>query len=513
MSDAESIRYRKQGSSEVSSSQHENPKGRIYIIGAGFAGQTLAREIERKGIFGSVASYLDDNNEIIGSHIDTIPVFGPVNDIIPMLEPRGDDMAIIAMPSVSRDRIREIFLQLKRQQFSTIKILPDMEQIIEGTAHLVQTREIDPQDLLLRKPVQIGLKESISYLRGKRVLITGAGGSIGSELSRQLLHGGASRLYLFGHGENSIYEIDRELRLLQQEGVGEKATIVPVIGELQDPDYMDFIIPRLKPDVVFHTAAYKHVPMMEHNPVMAVKNNLFGTAHLLNALKSQSGTRLVLISTDKVVEPTSIYGASKRLAEELVLSRGEESRNNDIMVVRFGNVLGSRGSIVPLFKKQILTGGPVTITHPEMRRFFMTIPEAASLVLKAGGVGTGGTLYTLEMGEPVMIRDLAEQMIRFYGFEPDKDITFEFIGARPGEKLEERLHDDGETSELTEFPGIQRVSARENRVDVEALMTELQPLCYRSRKYPERYRNRRLLRSIMRKYLPSLKEYPDEPEF
>jgi FlaA1/EpsC-like NDP-sugar epimerase len=495
----------------VNPSEAAGSTSKLYIIGAGFAGRSLAREIRRKNIYGEVAAFLDDDPVKIGTQVEGSPVLGPINDVARLLQPRSTDRAIIAMPSVSRERLREIFLMLKQREFSSIKILPDMGQVIEGSAHLVQTREIDPQDLLLRKPVKIGLKESISYLRGKRVLITGAGGSIGSELSRQLLYGGASRLYLFGHGENSIYEIDRELRLLQQEGVGEKAIIVPIIGELQDPDYMEFILPRLRPDVIFHTAAYKHVPMMEHNPVMAVKNNVFGTRNILSGMRSLSGSRLVLISTDKVVEPRSVYGASKRLAEELVLA--ETHPENAYMVVRFGNVLGSRGSIVPLFKQQILNGGPVTLTHPEMRRFFMTIPEAASLVLKAGGVGASGTLYTLEMGQPVVIRELAEQMIRFYGLEPDRDILLEFIGVRPGEKLEESLHADGEITAATDYPGIRRIVEKPADVDISAAAAELEPVCYLTPGQEGSYRNRRVLRDIMTRHLPSLERDVDEPEY
>lgn len=494
------------------SSKTSTPKtSKLYIIGAGFAGRSLAREIRRKGIYGEVAAFLDDDPGKIGSHVEGSPVLGPIDDVAALLQPRGIDLAIIAMPSASRERLREIYRLLTRQNFSSIKILPDMGQVIEGSAHLVQTREIDPQDLLLRKPVNIGLKESISYLRGKRVLITGAGGSIGSELSRQLLHGGASRLYVFGHGENSIYEIDRELRLLQQEGVGERATIVPIIGELQDPNYMDFILPRIRPDVIFHTAAYKHVPMMEHNPVMAVKNNVFGTRNILKGMQTLDESRLVLISTDKVVQPASVYGASKRLAEELVLAARHPS--NAYMVVRFGNVLGSRGSIVPLFKQQILNGGPVTLTHPDMRRFFMTIPEAASLVLKAGGVGETGNLYTLEMGEPVIIRELAEQMIRFYGLEPGSDIRLDYIGIRPGEKLEESLHDTWEVTAETAFPGIRRIADKPRSVDIAGALEQLEPVCYLRPGKEDEYRNRRQLRSILSSVLPSMQELEDEPEY
>ena len=485
---------------------------RIYIVGAGFAGRSLLTEIREKGIYGEVVSFLDDDSTKIGDHIHDIPILGPINDIARIIQPQNEDMAIIAMPSVSRDRLKSIFFLLKKQGFNRIKILPDLGQIVEGSAHLVQTREIDLEDLLLRKPIQIALKESLHYLREKRVLITGAGGSIGAELARQLLHGGVSRLYLFGHGENSIYEIDRELRLLQREGVGEKTSIVPIVGELQDPDYMDFIIPRIRPDVIFHTAAYKHVPMMEQNPVVAIKNNFFGSINLLNASRHLKGLRFVFISTDKAVEPTTVYGVSKRLTEELVLTEGAR-QDNAAMVVRFGNVLGSRGSIVPLFRQQILNGGPLTITHPDMKRFFMTIPEASSLVLKAGGMGKSGTLYTLDMGEPVVIRDLAEQMIRFYGFEPDSEIPLEYIGIRRGEKLDESLHESGEVSAATDFAGIQFVRERKKAIPIWDIAERLHPICYRNSHQAELYRNRHALREILLEYFPGLGGLDNEPEY
>jgi FlaA1/EpsC-like NDP-sugar epimerase len=371
--------------------------GRLYIIGAGFAGQTLANEIKTKAIFGEVVAFLDDDPEKIGRRLDGIPVLGPIRDVAKLLRMNPADEAIIAIPSASREYLKELYAILKRAGFEKIRILPVISQILEGDAggpnspHLIQTRSIDPQDLLGRTPVAINLKESLAYLRGKRVLITGAGGSIGSELCRQLLSGGASRLYLFGHGENSIYQIDRELRLLQEGGVGEKATLIPIIGDLKDPEYMDWLLQRLKADVVFHTAAYKHVPMMEENPVAAIENNLFGTENLIRAARKHGVRRFVHITTDKAVEPVSVYGASKYLCERLVLEEaagaesvagGEKATGGlNFMVVRFGNVLGSRGSIVPLFQKQIERGGPVTVTHPDMRRWFMTIPEACSLVL------------------------------------------------------------------------------------------------------------------------------------
>jgi FlaA1/EpsC-like NDP-sugar epimerase len=405
-----------------------------------------------------------------------------------------------------------LYAILKKAGFERIRILPGISQIIEGDAHLIQTRSIDPQDLLGRTPAAINLKQSLSYLRGKRVLVTGAGGSIGSELCRQLLSGGASRLYLFGHGENSIYLIDRELRLLQEEGVGEKATLVPVVGDLKDADYIGYIIGKLKADVIFHTAAYKHVPLMEENSVAAIENNFFGTVNLVNAAAKHRVKRFVFITTDKAVEPVSVYGASKYLCERAVLDTAsrQASPPASFMVVRFGNVLGSRGSIIPLFRKQIERGGPVTVTSPEMRRWFMTIPEACSLVLKAGGVGANGSLYLLDMGESVRIKDMAEQMIRFYGFEPEKEIKIEYIGLRPGERLDEQLWAKDEKPVKTEYDRILRVEREgPEAVSLEALTEKLRPVCRFDKDNPEKYRNSDLLREILREAIPSL-AIPDD---
>lgn len=485
---------------------------RIYIIGAGFAGESIAAEIERKGILGQVVAFLDDDREKIGTRIENIPVLGPIDAVIDLLQRTPADEALIAMPGASRERLRQIYLVLLRAGFARIRILPSVAHLVDGDAHLIQTREINPEDLLGRNPVRINLRESLAYLRGRRVVITGAGGSIGSELARQLLSGGAERLYLFDHGENALYEIERELRLLQEEGVGDHATIVPVVGELQDADYTRFILGRLRADVVFHAAAHKHVPMMEANPVEAVKNNVFGTEHLVRAAREAGVKRFVMISTDKVVEPTSVYGASKRIAEQIVLS--ENDPDHAYMVVRFGNVLGSTGSIIPLFRKQIMRGGPVTLTHPDVTRYFMTISEAAALVLQAGGVGRPGELYILDMGEPVRIRDLAEQMIRFYGFEPEEDIRIDVVGLRPGEKMHERLYEDDERAEPTEHPRLNRVANAKQLVgDLPALLETLRPVCFFDPDRPDRYRRRRALRAQLSVHVPSLEAPCDEPEY
>lgn len=485
---------------------------RIYIIGAGFAGTSIAAEIHAKGVLGEVVAFLDDDSSKLGTRIDGIPVLGPIVDVVKIIQGRPADEAIIAIPSASRSRLKELYDLLERAEFTKIRIVPSISQIVDGSAHLIQTRAIDPQDLLGRTPIQIGLRESLRYLRGKRVLITGAGGTIGSELARQLLSGGAQRLYLFGHGENSIYEIDRELRILQEEGVGDHAIIVPIIGELQDSDYIRFIMGRLRADVVFHTAAYKHVPMAEANPVCTVANNVLGTHNLVEACAGAGVKRFVLISTDKIVEPQSIYGVTKRAAEDIVLAKnGSEAR---FMVVRFGNVLGSRGSVVPLFQRQIEKGGPVTVTDPKATRFFMTVPEAASLVLRAGGAGNGGRAYVLDMGDPVRIQDLAEQMIRFYGYEPGEQIRISYVGLRPGEKMAECLTAPGETTRETELPRIREIDRPAvDSSTIGSLIEDLKPICFFDATRPSSYRNRRELRTRLREYAPTLPIYEDEPEY
>lgn len=486
----------------------KNPDSQIYIIGAGFAGVTIAKEIQQKEAFGKVAAFLDDDPSKIGTDIDGIPCIGPIMHVIPLLRQNTLDEALIAVPSAGHDFIKNVYEKLKSSGFSKIKILPAISQILEGDAHLVQTREIDPQDLLGRNPAVIGLRESISYLRGKRVLITGAGGSIGSELARQLLSGGAQRLYLFGHGENSIYQIDRELRILQQGGVGEKAIIVPIIGELKDRNYMFYILEKLKADVVFHCAAYKHVPLMEENPVAVVENNVFGTKNILDASIANNVKRFVLISTDKAVSPVSVYGSSKALCESLVQDASLKAKKGQaIMSVRFGNVLGSRGSFLPLFLDQIAHGGPVTVTDPKMIRYFMTIPEACSLVLKAGGVGDNGKMYLLDMGEPVLIKDIAEHLIKFYGFEPGKDIKIEYVGSRPGERLSEPLWEQSENPIKTEYPGILDLSGKTfDKQRLDNLLEALSHICLsNSSSNVNSYRNKTLLREILSKDFSGLR--------
>lgn len=504
----------------------------LYIIGAGFAGQTIADDIKRKKIFGKVSAFLDDDPKLTGTQIEGIPVLGPIENIAAVLRCKSQDEAIIAIPSAPVEKIRGIYEILKNCGFKNIRILPGISQVVTGSAHLVQTREIDPLDILGRTPVTISLKESLEYLRGKRVLITGAGGSIGSEICRQLLSGGAERLYLFGHGENSIYQIDRELRLLQSEGVGEKASIVPIIGDMTDRNYTDYIINQTKCDVVFHCAAYKHVPLMEENPVAAIANNVFGTKNLLDASLKYNVQRFVLISTDKAVEPVSVYGVSKMICEKLVLDAAKKasetsfctgegcpnSKNNEksekkFMFVRFGNVLGSRGSILPLFMEQIKNGGPVTVTSEDMERYFMTIPEACSLVLKTGGVGKNSESYLLDMGEPIKIIDLARQIIKFSGLEPEKDIEIKIIGKRRGERAVEPLWLKEEEPAKTEYAKILKLKNLEFEPErLASLLKKLLPVCLLQENSPENaalYRNKKYLLSVLYSEFPSLKEFYD----
>lgn len=486
---------------------------RIYIIGAGFAGQTIADDIKRKKIFGKVNAFLDDDKDVIGTDIDGVPVLGPINSVTSILNNSDLDEAIIAIPSAPTERIREIYGILQQNHFKHIKILPGISQVINGTAHFVQTREIDPLDILGRTPITISLKESLSYLRGKRVLITGAGGSIGSELARQLLSGGAERLYLFGHGENSICQIFRELKVLQAEGVGEKATVVPIIGDMRDREYVDYIIRQTKCNVIFHCAAYKHVPMMEENQVAAIENNVFGTKNLLDASLKYNVDRFVLISTDKAVDPVSVYGVSKMLCEKLVLDAAAKvnSDSKAIMFVRFGNVLGSRGSILPLFQNQIKTGGPLTVTDENMERFFMTIPEACSLVLQTGGVGKNGNSYLLDMGEPIKIIDLAKQIIKFSGLEPYKDIDIKIVGARKGERLVEPLWLKEENPTATEYPKILKLENKEYTAErINELLEKLYPICYFTEDKKEDFRDKEKLVNILCDDCKSLKDFYEE---
>lgn len=360
---------------------------------------------------------------------------------------------------------------------------------------------INYSDILQRDLITLNLKKYTAYVKDKRVLITGAGGTIGSEIARQLLFGQASRLYLLGHGENSIYKIEKELRSLASSRK-EKANIIPIIGELQDREYINFLLDRLKVDVVFHTAAHKHVPLTEANPVETIKNNVFGTKNLIDAARDSNVDKIISISTDKAVEPVCVYGASKKIAEEMILNENDHR----FLAVRFGNVLCSKGSVVPLFREQILNGGPITITDEEVKRFFMTIPEAVSLVLKIGGMGSGGELYLLDMGEQIKIVDIANRLMKQMGV----DIPIEFTGLRFGDKLEEKLWAENEEPKKTRFDKILKVIRPEEKMDIDTILEKLKPICFFDSTFPHLYRRRDVLRKTLFSYFPTLQNSENE---
>ena len=406
-------------------------KKRVLIVGAGDAGEMVARQLMAHPEYGyQPMGFLDDDRLKQGKKIHGIPILGGRDAILPIVHKKEIEEIIIAIPSAPGSVIKSLVEECRRARVR-FKIVPGIQDIIEGEVNLNQIREVELEDLLRRPPVKLNLEEIAGYLSGRRVLVTGAGGSIGAELCRQIAKYNPARLAMLGKGENSLYEIEHEL--IKIPGLD----LVTLVGDVNDPPRMQRIFSEQRPQVVFHAAAHKHVPMMEANPTEAVKNNIFGTRVLAEAALKYGAERFVLISTDKAVNPTSIMGATKRMAEDVIASL--VGRKTKFMTVRFGNVLGSRGSVVPLFKKQIAAGGPVTVTHPEMQRFFMTIPEAVQLVIQAGAMGRGGEIFILDMGKPVKILDLARDLITLSGLEPEVDIPIEFIGLRPGEKLYEEL--------------------------------------------------------------------------
>jgi FlaA1/EpsC-like NDP-sugar epimerase len=406
---------------------------KVLIVGAGDAGAMIAREInhryyETKQLVG----FIDDDQYKNKQRLFGVKVLGNRQDIKKIVNEHGIDEIIIAMPSAGGTIIREIIHECKKTKCS-LKILPGIYELIDGDVTVQQLRNVEVEDLLGRDPVKLDVEQIASYLKGKRVLVTGAGGSIGSELCRQIAKMGPNSLTLLGKGENSIYEIHSELK--------EKfkaLAIEPIIADVRDKERIHTIFSQVKPQVVFHAAAHKHVPLMEAQPMEAVRNNIFGTKTVAEAADEFGAEAFVMISTDKAVNPTSVMGATKRVAELIIQNLSKKS-DTKFVAVRFGNVLGSRGSVIPLFKKQIAKGGPVTITHPDMQRYFMTIPEASQLVLQAGAIAKGGEVFVLDMGEPVKIVDMACDLIELSGLVPHKDIKIEFSGLRPGEKLFEEL--------------------------------------------------------------------------
>ncbi|MEJ5248424.1 MAG: nucleoside-diphosphate sugar epimerase/dehydratase [Caldilinea sp.] len=425
----------------------QNPS-HVLIVGAGDAGAMVLREIQNNRMLGlHVVGFVDDDPAKRRLSLNGVPVLGDRQAIPELVKRHNIDQVIIAMPTASGSEIRQIVRICEKAGIQP-RTVPGLYELIDGTVRLSQIREVSIEDLLRREPIRTDTAAVAGLLRNKRVLVTGAGGSIGSELCRQILRCRPAELILVGHGENSIFEIYNELLIENQRIVKGEIVITPVIADIRFRERMMTLFQKHRPEIVFHAAAHKHVPLMEINPVEAITNNIFGTRNVVEAAQAVGVQRFVMISTDKAVNPTSIMGASKRAAELVVHKFGSHA-SGAYMAVRFGNVLGSRGSVLLTFRKQIAAGGPVTVTHPEMRRYFMTIPEAVQLVLQAAVLGKGGEVFLLDMGEPVRIVDMATDLIRLSGLEVGRDIEIVYTGLRPGEKLYEELFVPGEEYERT----------------------------------------------------------------
>lgn len=421
---------------------------RTLIVGAGSAGTMVARQLlkNNKAQLYPVA-FVDDDPNKHRLHIYGIEVKGGIQDIPCIVKRCRIQNIVIAIPSLSKQEINKIYDECSKTKANT-KILPLIEDLVTGKVSINQIRNVEVEDLLGREPVELDIDSIADKLTSKTILVTGAGGSIGSEICRQIAKFSPKKLLLLGHGENSIYTIDMELKKQYQHDF----EIIPIIADVQDSARILEIMEEYQPDVVYHAAAHKHVPMMEYNPKEAVKNNIFGTWNVAVAADAFGVKNFVLISTDKAVNPPNVMGATKRFAEMIIQNMAKES-DTKFVAVRFGNVLGSRGSVIPVFKKQIQEGGPVTVTHPEMTRYFMTIPEASMLVIQAGALARGGEVFVLDMGEPVKIVDLAKDLITLSGYSVE-EIGITFTGIRPGEKLYEELLNENEIGQKQVFPKI-----------------------------------------------------------
>lgn len=406
---------------------------RSLIVGAGEVGVMVVRELKHSPNSEMYPiAFIDDDLQKQNYEVLGIPVVGTRADIKKTVKQHKIDDIIIAIPTASKADLADI-VNLCKKTGCQIKVVPRVYDLINGKISLNMIRDVSVEDLLGREPVKVDLNEIADYLCNQVVLVTGAGGSIGSELCRQIAAYNPKQMLLLGRGENSIYNIELEIQKKYPE-----VLIEPIIADIQHKPRLNEIFERYRPQVVFHAAAHKHVPLMEKNPIEAIKNNIIGTYHVADCAHRHGTNRMVMISTDKAVNPTNVMGASKRIAEMIVQTFNQVSQTK-FSAVRFGNVLGSRGSVVPLFKKQIEEGGPVTVTHPDMTRYFMTIPEAVQLVIQAGVMADAGEVFVLDMGQPVKIADLARDLIQLSGLEPNKDIKIEYTGIRPGEKLFEEL--------------------------------------------------------------------------
>ncbi|MCB0882208.1 MAG: polysaccharide biosynthesis protein [Thermoleophilia bacterium] len=423
----------------------------VLVVGAGEAGNIMIKEMKRNRALGyTPVGLVDDDLRKQGMRVMGVRVRGTRADLPRLLRELEIDEVIIAMPSASGS-VRQEIVTACREAKVTCKTLPSLPELIAGDVTVRRLREVRVEDVLGRAPIEVDLAKVARYLNGKIVMVTGAGGSIGSELCRQVAALGVRRLVMVDHSENNLFEIDLELRERGWTG------LTPVVADCKDPVTMGRAFDEYRPQIVFHAAAYKHVPMMELNPLQAVANNALGTELMADLCEEHGVERFCLISTDKAVEPKTVMGATKALAERIIESRNASSTTR-FAAVRFGNVLGSSGSVLPIFRRQIAAGGPVTVTHAEMTRFFMTIPEAVQLVIEATGIADGGDIFVLDMGEPVRIMDLAHRMIEISGHEPGKDIRVEVVGIRPGEKLHEELFNVDEKVHSTRYGKVMRAT-------------------------------------------------------
>ncbi|MFE4036148.1 polysaccharide biosynthesis protein [Priestia sp. YIM B13489] len=423
-------------------------KKNALIIGAGSAGTMLVRQLLKNNDSKlKPVAFVDDDTAKQRLQIYGVTVLGKTENIPEIVNSKEIDHIIIAIPSLSKHEIQKIYQECSKTKAQT-KIMPMIEDIVTGKVSVNQFRDVQVEDLLGRDPVELDIQSISKKLSGKTILVTGAGGSIGSEICRQVSKFKPKKILLLGHGENSIYSIDMELRNRYQN----EFEIIPIIADIQDRNRIFHVMEEHKPNVVYHAAAHKHVPLMEYNPKEAVKNNVMGTKNVAEAADTFGVGTFVLISSDKAVNPSNVMGSTKRIAE-MVIQELDKYSQTKFVAVRFGNVLGSRGSVIPLFKKQIQVGGPVTVTHPDMTRYFMTIPEASRLVMQAGALASGGEIFVLDMGEPVKIVDLAKNLIRLSGYT-EEEIGIKYSGIRPGEKMYEELLGKNEVDSEAVFPKI-----------------------------------------------------------
>jgi FlaA1/EpsC-like NDP-sugar epimerase len=453
--------------------ERTTPTQRVLVLGAGRAGEALARDLRRDSQYRAVG-FLDDNPALRGAKLHGIPVLGTLDDLERVARETAAEMLLIAMPSASNQQMQRVVERCEQVDIA-FRTVPRLQDVVEGRSSFNQIKEVAIEDLLGREPVSLDWTAIRTGLAGKRVLVTGGGGSIGSELSRQVARLGAETLIVLERSEYNLYRIEQELRREFPE-----LLLRPLLGDCADDAVLERLLGEWRPQVVFHAAAYKHVPLLEEQVREAVRNNVLGTRAVAAAADRHSVETFVLISTDKAVNPANVMGATKRAAELVCQSFAGGSRTR-FVTVRFGNVLDSAGSVVPLFREQIRQGGPVTVTHPEISRYFMTIPEACQLILQAAVLGQGGEVFALDMGEPVRIRYLAEQMIRLAGKIPDRDIAIVYTGLRPGEKLFEELFHEQESYSSTAHRKIFLAEPRthDGGGDTVALLRRLQQACAR----------------------------------